>query len=250
MNPPKREPIRETIVARNKQDTFDQLIADLGNRSEKVRRDAHDLLLAKGETALMPLVKALSNPNGKVRWEAGKLLDEIGINWSKHADEETINALVEELCSKDGFARVKARLALVIIGGRTVQALSAALQSKNQTCRWEAAKALGQIGDPAAVKVLIKALEDEIFDVRWLAAEGIISIGLPALEPILQEISKRGDSLWLREGVHRILHGIFSEDIAAIVKPVLKALEETEAPLKVPFAAENALKHLKIGAAE
>ena len=102
-----------------------------------------------------------------------------------------------------------------------------------------------KIGDPAAVKVLIKALEDEIFDVRWLAAEGIIAIGLPALEPLLQETSKRRDSLWLREGVHRILHGIFSEDIAAIVKPVLKALEEIEASLKVPLAAENALKHFK-----
>jgi HEAT repeat protein len=223
---------------------IESFISDLGIKNKQAVKKAHDAILDLGESATRPLVKALSDPNERVRWEAGRLLDETGVSWANLANAETINALVSDLGSKDGFMRVRARRSLVAIGGKTVAVLIPALASKDQWQRWEAAKTLCQIGDPAAVEALVKALGDDMFDVRWLAAEGLITIGRPSLVPILREVAKSPDILWLREGVHRILHGIIREDIKEIIHPVLKALEGPEPDLELPFAATNALKQL------
>jgi HEAT repeat protein len=229
----------------NNQDTIESWISDLGGKNSLVREKAYDSLRALGDSALKTLVKALSNPNERIRWEANRLLDEIGVDWTKHADAETIDALIGDLNSKDGLVRVRARLALVAISRKAVDSLAKALDSKDQVCRWEAAKALGQIGDPAAITILIQSLEDEIFDVRWLASEGLIGIGRPVLAPLLHRLIKRPESIWLREGAHHILHGIYTEDTALILKSILDALESDETSLQIPLAAKVALDKLE-----
>jgi len=157
---------------------------------------------------------------------------------------ETIKSLVADLGSKDGQVRVRARKSLVAIGGQAVKLLIKALASKREWVRWEAAKTLGQIGDPAAVQVLVKALEDKMFDVRWLAAEGLISIRREALVPLLRALTERPDSLWLREGVHHVLHDVDNGDLTEILQPVIVALEDFEPSLEAPLAAKIALKTL------
>ena len=229
----------------NKQDPTESWISDLGSKNGLVREKAYDALQALGESALEPLVKALSNPIERIRWEANRLLEAIGIDWTKHADAATIDALIGDLNSKDGLVRVRARLALVAISRKAVDSLAKALDSKDQVCRWEAAKALGQIGDPAAITILIQSLEDEIFDVRWLASEGLIGIGRPVLAPLLHRLMKRPESIWLREGAHHIFHGIYTQDTASILKPVLNALENDETSLQIPLAAKVALDKLE-----
>jgi HEAT repeat protein len=146
-------------------------------------------------------------------------------------------SLICELDSEDGLVRVKARKSLVTIGHLAVKPLVKSLSSNREYVRWEAAKALGQIGDPAAVQALIKALEDKMFDVRWLAAEGLIIIGRPALVPLLQAFMDDPDSFWLREGVHHVLH-------AKILRPVVAALEGFEPSVEAPLAADKALTAL------
>ena len=223
---------------------IDNLIADLGKKNMITHARARSCLVAIGEHAVGPLVRALSNHNSRVRWEASKTLDEINIDWTKHADATTINALVNDLASKDGFVRVRARRALVAINGKAINTLVKALSSKKTWLRWEAAKALCEIGDPAATQALINALEDKEFDVRWLAAEGLITIGRPALIPVLRLLVERSDSLWLREAGHRFLHGLDKRGLENILQPVLNALEEPESQLEVPIAAEAALQKL------
>jgi HEAT repeat protein len=164
---------------------------------------------------------------------------------SKKVSTETIESLVTDLDSQDGQVRVRARKSLVVIGGQAVKPLVKALASKREWVRWEAAKTLGQIGDPAAVQALVKALEDKMFDVRWLAAEGLISIGREALVPLLQALMEHPDSLWLREGVHHVLHDVDKEDINEILQPVLAALESFEPSVEAPLATEIALKALE-----
>jgi HEAT repeat protein len=163
---------------------------------------------------------------------------------SKDGGRKAIRALVAELGSQDGLVRVRARKSLINIGGRAVKPLVEALASKREWLRWEAAKALEQIGDPAAVQALINALEDRTFDVRWLAAEGLIHTGREALVPLLQELMEHPDSLWLREGVHHVLHDIEETGLGEILKPVLAALEDIEPSVEVPFAAKKALEAL------
>lgn len=221
------------------------LIADLPSKNKDKRVRAHDSLIAAGDSATRCLVEALASSNRQMRWEAMKILDEMEVDWRLHADASTVRALVVDLGSKEGLIRVRARRALVIIGGKAVAPLEKALTSKYDYKRWEAAKTLGQIGDPEATEALINALQDKMFDVRWLAAEGLIAIGRPALVPLLRKLSEEADSLSLREGVHHVLHDInLGGNLKEILRPVRKALEDVEAPLEVPFAAEAALKSL------
>ena len=160
----------------------------------------------------------------------------------KHA---TIEFAISELASNSSFARVDAREYLVSMKGKAVPHLNEALRSKNQWVRWEAAKALSKIGDPEASQALINALDDKMFDVRWIAAEGLIAIGRKALIPLLAALTKKGDSLWLREGAHHVIHDLMREDLKAVFGPVLDAIEKPQSKLEVPLAAEKALEELQ-----
>ncbi len=163
---------------------------------------------------------------------------------SNKVNTETISSLIADLGSKYGSVRVKARRSLVAIGGQTVDHLVKALANKKQWVRWEAAKTLGQIGDPRATDALIEALEDKMFDVRWLAAEGLIAIGHKALVPLLQALTQDSDSVWLREGAHHVLHDMDRGHLDEMLRPVLAALENIEPSLEVPLVAEVALNAL------
>src|SRR5437588_9016694 len=79
--------------------------------------------------------------------------------------------LISGLSSKIGFVRLRARRSLVAAGHSAVALLIDVLGSANEQARWEAAKALSEIGDPSAATALVGALEDEDRDVRWMAAE-------------------------------------------------------------------------------
>jgi len=158
---------------------------------------------------------------------------------------ETIKSLIADLRSQDGIVRVRARKSLVAIGRRVVKPLTKALASKKDWVRWEAAKALGQIGDPAATQALVAALQDEMFDVRWLGAEGLIAIGRNAVAPLLTVLMEHGDSSRVREGAHHVLHDMDRGNLDNILQPVLEALEDIEAAIEVPLAAEAALDALE-----
>jgi HEAT repeat protein len=110
--------------------------------------------------------------------------------------------------------------------------------------RWEAAKALSQIGNQKAIKALLEALTDEKFEVRWLAAEGLIRIGRRAIVPLLEALVNQSDSYWLREGIHHVLHDMNTGKITEVLRPVLVALEGSEPTLEVPQAAQAALDAL------
>src|SRR5512141_1648894 len=85
-----------------------------------------------------------------------------------------LDSLIEMLASEDGATRLKARTSLVARGKSAVPLLKRSLQtSRIDHVRWEAVKALGDIGDPGAIPPLVKALEDRDPDVRWLAAEAL-----------------------------------------------------------------------------
>ena len=168
-----------------------------------------------------------------------------------HADPGTISSLVAELSKEDGAARERARHSLVAIGAPAVACLIEALASRNDLLRWEAAKALGDIRDPAAAPALVAALEDEVFDVRWLAAKGLIALGGEGLVPLLQALVERSDSLWLREGAHHVFHDLARgrPDLRDILRPLLAALEDVQPSLQVPVAAKAALNKLITGEA-
>jgi HEAT repeat protein len=156
-----------------------------------------------------------------------------------------VPALVANLGSDDRMVRQNARLALVRIGSPAVKALTAALASGGDKVRWEAAKALLEIRDPAAAPALVVALEDRDSSVRWLAAEGLMAVGRPGVIPLLQALQSRPESTWLRQGAHHILRSFTDPGLRRDVAEVLAVLEDVEPAAQLPSAAHAALKALQ-----
>ncbi|MGD0765977.1 MAG: HEAT repeat domain-containing protein [Dehalococcoidia bacterium] len=164
------------------------------------------------------------------------------------ANAEPISRLIADLRTHDGHTREGARWALVALKGAAVAPLIDVLEDPDWHARWEAAKALGDIADPAAAPALVDALTDRRFGVRWLAAQGLIALGPDCLRPLLRALTRNTDSMWLRGGAHHILRdlseGHLRRDMTEIVKPVLSALEGVEPSAQAPMAARAALDSL------
>jgi HEAT repeat protein len=156
--------------------------------------------------------------------------------------EPSIETLIETLSSHKDEAREDARHTLVAMGKAAVPSLIEALKNKNTLMRWEAAKALGEIGDPDTAAALVGALEDEEFDVRWLAAEGLIRMNIKGLKPLLEALEHRADSALLLEGAHHVFHDLTKGGLRKFLVPVLAALEALEPGEEVPWVARHEME--------
>jgi HEAT repeat protein len=158
--------------------------------------------------------------------------------------QQDIEMLISELSCDDIIRCQTARRSLVSMGHKAVPALSEALKSSQHWVRWEAAKALSQIGDPESTNTLVRSLTDKEFDVRWIAAEGLIFIGEKAVVPLLKALATNPKSTWLREGAHHVLHDMDKGEWTEALLPVMSALEDGVPVLTVPLAAEKALDEI------
>ena len=64
---------------------------------------------------------------------------------------KNVDSLITDLVCDDVILCQKARRQLVVMGHKAVPSLVEALGNKKYWVRWEAAKALAQIGDPTAM---------------------------------------------------------------------------------------------------
>jgi HEAT repeat protein len=161
---------------------------------------------------------------------------------NEHSVAAVINSLIADLDDDNGLKRERARESLVAIGRSAVEPVSQVLKHGGARVRWEAAKALGEIGDPMAAPALVDTLEDENAGVRWAAADSLIAIGHKGLRPLLQALVRRADSAWLREGAHHVLRALSRRrTLSGAELAVLRALEEPEPALEVPEAAFKAM---------
>ncbi len=159
-------------------------------------------------------------------------------------DVDQIESLVTDLASDHWQTRQAACHSLIRFGSRAVAPLVKASSDPHWYVRWEAAKALGQIGDSAAASALVRTLEDERSGIRWLAAEGLATMGREGLLPLLEALEHDSDSERLREGAHHVLRVLVKDDSQGIIAPVLAALEDVEPVIQVPPAAQTALRAL------
>ena len=162
----------------------------------------------------------------------------------------SIKDLIADLNSKNGMTRHHARNGLIKIGEPAVEALIHVLKTETGQAHWEAAKALSLIGSPRAAQTLVETLEDDKFSVRWLAAEGLIIMGYSGLEPLLEALIQKPDSVRLREGAHHVLYDLlhywsFNLSTGDIIKSVLDTLEDIEPSVQVPISAKQALEDLE-----
>ncbi len=162
--------------------------------------------------------------------------------------KESTDKLIDLLDSGDPFERKEAQNRLSEIGKPAVPALIKLTKHPESELRWEAAKILGDIGDPAAIPTLINLLVDEAFEVRWRAAESLIKMKRASIIPLFQELQreKRFESVWFMEGVHHVLRKL--DEIGYLGLPSQKVLEAFKNPsneIAVPEAAEKALEALE-----
>jgi HEAT repeat protein len=154
-----------------------------------------------------------------------------------------VDQLVADLGSKNAVERRDARAALVRIGAAAVPALVDALRAAQQHTRWEAAKALARIAEPAAADGLVGVLGDEDTDVRWVVGEALIALGRDAAKPLLAALTKSDLPDGFYSGAHHVLHDLTRRsDLALVLAPVLKAFDEPEPEIAIPPAATKALQ--------
>jgi HEAT repeat protein len=163
----------------------------------------------------------------------------------KSADPDDLASHLADLRNRDGVRREFAREAIVSLGRQAVDPLTKLLADPNHQIRWEAAKALSEIADPKSASALVSSLEDREFDIRWLSAIGLIAIGKDSLVPLLEALSRRSESVWLREGAHHVFHDLSKKGFMDLAAPILTALEGTEPGIEVQGPAKAALAKLR-----
>lgn len=155
---------------------------------------------------------------------------------------KTVEELIKDLASPDGIVRQKARYELVKIGNPALDYLLELQSAKKHLVRWEAVKAISEIGSRNSIPILINALEDEEFDVRWLAAEGLIEIGISSVYALLKAFIANKDSVHLKEGVHHVLKGLEIRGLYDDKFDIIHDLEASTTPVKLELKIIEDLK--------
>lgn len=96
-----------------------------------------------------------------------------------------VSGLIKALAYEKERDREAALEALVGIGVPAVKPLLAALDGVDRHAGWYAAKALGHIGNPAAVGPLIDTTHDPLVSMRQVAVSALVEIGAPALKALI-----------------------------------------------------------------
>lgn len=158
------------------------------------------------------------------------------------SENKNIDELINDLESDNGIIRQIARHKLVEIGHKTIDQVVQLINSPKHMTRWEAIKTIEQMEDKFAIPILISALKDDKFDIRWIAAEGLIRIGEQSINPLMEEIIKDSDSVFIREGAHHILKELEAEGLFYDKYGIIKSLENLSDITPLHLLAKKYLK--------
>jgi HEAT repeats len=162
---------------------------------------------------------------------------------------DKLKEFINDLSNTNGIIRQKARYELVKIGNPALDDLLKLQNSEMHIARWEAIKAVSEIGTKDSIPILITALEDDEFDIRWLASEGLIEIGHNTIFPLLKAFVSNKDSIHLKESLHHVLKGLELRGLYSDKAGIIKALENFTTPVKLQLIALNILNDELAGAA-
>lgn len=169
-----------------------------------VRATAAEGLDNSGSEVIDPLIDALKDESPMVRSQAAKALGrDRGPDMER--DTRPIEPLVSALKDESPIVRQNAAKALYVYGFKNdsieTEMLIQNLNDSEQSVRYAASEALGQLKDVRAVEPLVKALEnrENDYSVRWSA---ISSLGFlhdrRAIEPLIQVMEDTKEDSGLR----------------------------------------------------
>jgi len=154
---------------------IEALIAELQNRDAL---EVSDILVEVGFVAVEPLIKALNDEDGTIRWPVADILGRI-------SDARALEPLMAVLNDDDRRVRWAAAYALgQICNARALKPLTLMLKDVDLSVRWASAYAIGKISasqkvDPLdlaeCTELLIKLLK--YADLRWVATYSLGMLG-------------------------------------------------------------------------
>lgn len=145
------------------------LIESLQDENEEIRYWAADSLGKLGDSRAVPaLISALRDPFEAVRMAAGVALGDLKA-------KEAVPALLDLVSGKTGPGKGYGLFAPVEVGAG----------------RWMAARAVGRIGDPAAVPTLAETLRHADGDLGFFVAEALGELGDRGAVPALLEAARK-----------------------------------------------------------
>jgi len=153
--------------------------------------------------------------------------------------------LIRDLGSAQAPVRNYARHRLVAAGHEAIPALTWALEHASIYGRSQAAKALGEIGDPVAAPALVNALDDNCVSVHLMATEALVALGKPALSALLKALIIRPGSYWLRRGTQIVLRAEVHQHRRSLIQPLVQALEAVDGDAAIAAAAQQVWDALK-----
>jgi hypothetical protein len=158
--------------------------------------------------------KSVFNKNAPAEIQAKVKVNWIRFNTSFKNDKfkEAVRPFLEAFKSQDNFSII------------ALEPLIKALKDKDWNVRYDAAYALGDIGDKRAVEPLIKALGDEHMDVRYAAVYALAKIGdKRAVEPLIKALKDKEG--YVRDIAAEALGNIGDK---RAVEPLIKALKDKD----------------------
>ena len=160
-------------------------LRELESSADETRENAAREIGGIGDPIAVPaLIKALSDPDVDVRFEATKALGRLK---SKNAFKQLIRLLNEE-DDPDICAEAVAALGEIGLPG-AIGPLIKKLDDSDRFVRASAARALGNLGEMGAVESLIHLMRnDGISDVREAATEALVEIGGPEAERAIRRV--------------------------------------------------------------
>jgi HEAT repeat protein len=230
------------------------LIAALLN--ETTRDEAAEVLVRIGKPAVPALIAVLKGRDVGSRFCAAAALVRIG----QPALAMLITALGESGSVASVVINIGEAETLIDIGRPAVPALIAALKDGDPMVRWQAAKALDEIGDSSATPALIAVLNDPQWKVREQSAKALGKIGdksaVPAMIAALnndRSSMKERLAAFLGKVIHLDVrnnldvHGFYGEDskfhkpFGAFIGAFIGAFRGLDGPSPKPFGAFRGL---------
>ncbi len=168
-------------------ETVAAAVRALGDADDRVRLEAAEMLRKVGPSVVKPLIEALMDDQRWVSAGAADLLTELG--------DPAVDGLIEALRGDRRALRYAAAKVLGTIGAEdpsVVLKLGAVLNSSRAEVRQTAVRALAQMGNDAAIDLLVGSLETEEEALRRASAQALVSLGGEGVVRKLREAFQGG----------------------------------------------------------
>jgi len=184
------------------------LIESLADPDWTIRKSATMALAEIGDNAVDMMLEYLRGPNEEIRDGCLRALVKAG--------NASLQRLFDEIIKMDENHRYLIRKSIVKIGARVVEPLMRLFKLKNPEILAFAASALGEIGNPRAVPVLVNGLSHEDWNVRRSSAYALTEIGERGVDKIAEALKSSNDDV--RYWVTRILESIGEPGVPYLIR--------------------------------